>query len=198
MNIALIVMLVFEVLAASSLIASVLNKDKKFKEILEGLSPFFGFAGFISGVIGVGIIILGPQLDQDAAFTKAAESVFLGIRAVAMDSQIGSDSSLGSITLQDSSTMLVTPTASSSGKNSGSIGSGATAVSVALPNSHYTLTGSFSKDNKSWCFDLKAEGIDEAIYNENGPVASTVNANDIGSAVCSQGATFNAEGKLVK
>jgi len=154
--------------------------------------------------IGIFIVTLALGVTQgdaqqkvsESVFTRTSESVFLGVRAIASNSQTDNGRSLGSITLKNSSTILVTPTASHS--VSGSLGPEATAVSVVLPNSHYTLTGSFSKDNKSWCFDLKEKDIYEAIYNENGLVASSVHDRPIGSAVCSQGATFNANGKLVK
>lgn len=152
-------------------------------------------------LIGCG---LGQSSDQgharEAIFTKASESVFVNIKGAEEGYPALSSTSYGSITLADSSTVLITvkdrapsprggvPTVSHGFKKS-------SIVAVNLPDSTYTLQGSLASDAKGWCFEIQ-NGKDKAVYNQNGFVGDNLDGSDFTRVLCSHGFAYDRDGHL--
>ena len=160
----------------------------------------------ISMISGVFILALGViqtkshQHLREAVFTKVSESVFVNIKGAEEGYPALSSTSYGSITLADSSTVLITvkDTTLSSSSSPSTVSHGfknSSAVAVNLPDSTYTLQGSLASDAKGWCFEIKNGNLD-AFYNQNGFVDDNING-DITYVLCSHGLAYDYAGHAI-
>ena len=160
----------------------------------------------ISMVAGGVLIVCGHAQSRvqkharEAVFTKASESVFVNIKGAEEGYPALSSTSYGSITLADSSTVLITVKDQVPSPRGGvsSVSHGfkkSSIVAVNLPDSTYTLQGSLASDAKGWCFEIKNGNLD-AFYNQNGFVDDNING-DITYVLCSHGLAYDYAGHAI-
>ena len=161
----------------------------------------------ISMVAGVVLIVCGDTQSRaqkharEAVFTKASESVFVNIKGAEEGYPALSSTSYGSITLADSSTVLITvkdqvPTSRSGVPNVSHGFKKSSIVAVNLPDSTYTLQGSLASDAKGWCFEIQ-NGKDKAVYNQNGFVGDNLDHSDFTRVLCSHGFAYDRDGHAI-
>lgn len=191
MNIYVTAGLIFLGIFVMSLFVHLLSDDD------SGTFLLTAFLFMIAGGFALGLGHDHRRL-QEAAFTKASESVFVNIRGAEEGYPTLSSTSSGSITLADPSTVLITvkdPTSSSNASNAAHGFKNSSIVAVNLPDSNYTLQGSLASDSKGWCFEIK-DGKFDAFYNQNGFVDDNING-DITRVLCSHGLAYDYAGHAI-